>query len=740
MKHKLNELIFAMILLFLINLSYAAHPVLEKATHYKYDMQYALPMTGGDIYFAGSYPFFSHSYGGNNTIIAIIDSGINDSHPWFSNIHILYKGGTYYSYADGSCTYTTNYEDYIGHGTHVAGIVTSVAPNATYIFIKPYYLGEKDIICAFQKAIDLGADIVSMSIVGFAIYTDCYNDAICDFVEQHNNTLFVFSAGNDAGNQQHYNFSTNTTFFYYNYVGAISLFARYYNFSSNFTISVYNLSDSVLLLKANVFNNTLSLQNISSYLNINDVYYDHDCSLTQCYVLLGIDDFVYDVYFSFNFTQPTDVDVYDLYYYIYEGEIYNTLYPFNSYATIGSPAISPYAISVGSFISHLYDGTSFGNRVEGEVSAFSSQGPVRHNYSLLKPNIIAPGEEISSAYYLGGTAIMSGTSMSSPFIAGVAGIIKSIFPGANANEIKKYLLYTANPYSYNLSKYTKWERGSGLVNLSLLYPYLLLNSYGCENQTVIHYMKCVFNLTNRGIVPYAGYAFNQTFDYSYEVAVPCENAGICMFNFTLPGHYNPFPYTLNISTVTLSDIYKNISFYVWNSSFLKAEVRAYNSGFKNNLTILLNNSFEPFVFNVSLAPNESYARDFLINLSNITSIALFALYDNASNLSYEFIYNYSYKLEWYFNYTGTSILDNFTLLINETFPYETPLYKYLNNRVLNYTNISLPFYMLSNETNVSLFLTYKFKYTSFNHSIASLNLSIPFASLNFSYIPRIVSS
>jgi subtilisin family serine protease len=64
----------------------------------------------------------------------------------------------------------------------------------------------------------------------------------------------------------------------------------------------------------------------------------------------------------------------------------------------------------------------------GEVTGFSSRGPVPNSASLLKPDITAPGEEIRSSTPEGGYGVASGTSMAGPHVAGLVALIWSANP------------------------------------------------------------------------------------------------------------------------------------------------------------------------------------------------------------------------------------------------------------------------------------------------------------------------
>jgi len=77
-------------------------------------------------------------------------------------------------------------------------------------------------------------------------------------------------------------------------------------------------------------------------------------------------------------------------------------------------------------------------------SSFTSRGPSRAG-SALKPDISAPGSEISSAKLGSGTqsVSMSGTSMAAPHIAGCCALLLQQHPGFNPESIKALLLNTA---------------------------------------------------------------------------------------------------------------------------------------------------------------------------------------------------------------------------------------------------------------------------------------------------------
>ena len=82
------------------------------------------------------------------------------------------------------------------------------------------------------------------------------------------------------------------------------------------------------------------------------------------------------------------------------------------------------------------------------TASFSSRGPLRAgNGDLLKPDLIAPGQDILAAVAPPGNSgrdfdLYSGTSMSSPHVAGLAALLKELHPTWSPMAIKSALMTT----------------------------------------------------------------------------------------------------------------------------------------------------------------------------------------------------------------------------------------------------------------------------------------------------------
>ena len=123
--------------------------------------------------------------------------------------------------------------------------------------------------------------------------------------------------------------------------------------------------------------------------------------------------------------------------------------------SIKSPGACPNVITVGS-LNKLEDFNKL------SVAPFSSRGPA---FDYIKPDLLAPGVDVvSTSNDLSFYKSMSGTSVSTPFVAGVCALILQTNPKASPNEIKSILMKNA---SYICED--KNACGSGVLNVSKIF-------------------------------------------------------------------------------------------------------------------------------------------------------------------------------------------------------------------------------------------------------------------------------
>ena len=105
-----------------------------------------------------------------------------------------------------------------------------------------------------------------------------------------------------------------------------------------------------------------------------------------------------------------------------------------------------------------------------QVAHSSSRGPgLPPIQNVLKPDLIAPGTEILGASSVDNNfAFLTGTSMSSPHVAGGAALLKSVHPDWTPSMIASVVLMTATPelaIDTDGSAATTFERGAGRPRL-----------------------------------------------------------------------------------------------------------------------------------------------------------------------------------------------------------------------------------------------------------------------------------
>jgi subtilisin family serine protease len=118
-------------------------------------------------------------------------------------------------------------------------------------------------------------------------------------------------------------------------------------------------------------------------------------------------------------------------------------------ATINSPATATNAIAVASYVSR----TGGPSPTVGDISVFSSSGPIRRQDPLaVKPDIAAGGEVVVStrSRFSALTPITpsdyegrTGTSQATPIVAGAAALMLSQFPHMTGTEVRRALLDAA---------------------------------------------------------------------------------------------------------------------------------------------------------------------------------------------------------------------------------------------------------------------------------------------------------
>ncbi|MGZ6418704.1 MAG: S8 family serine peptidase, partial [Pseudobdellovibrio sp.] len=153
------------------------------------------------------------------------------------------------------------------------------------------------------------------------------------------------------------------------------------------------------------------------------------------------------------------------------------------------------------------------------LTDFTSKGP-RSIDGAIKPEISAPGENIISAAMGQGKDIvqMSGTSMASPHVTGVAALLKQVHPDFTAAQIKALIMGGAKTIGENGKDYSVSLQGSGRIQadvsakLKLLsdVPSLSLGEVGVETKKTLRRAMNIQNIGSDSVtvhVAFEGSAF-----------------------------------------------------------------------------------------------------------------------------------------------------------------------------------------------------------------------------------------
>lgn len=124
--------------------------------------------------------------------------------------------------------------------------------------------------------------------------------------------------------------------------------------------------------------------------------------------------------------------------------------------TIESPGNARSAITIGA----LQDNGTETHSDDG-VAFFSSRGPTKYD-KLEKPDLVAPGVDITSLSNEGNSyKQMSGTSMATPFVAGVAAMMRQVQPKIKPGQVKSLLMNTAAQFDYMVDRHAQ---GAGIID------------------------------------------------------------------------------------------------------------------------------------------------------------------------------------------------------------------------------------------------------------------------------------
>ncbi|MCT8140232.1 S8 family serine peptidase [Anaerobacillus sp. CMMVII] len=422
------------------------------------NMMESAPFIGSDLAWA-------EGYTGKGLTVAIIDTGVDYTHPDLAHAFGDYKGWDFVSNDNDPQEGPGQY-----HGTHVAGTVAAngaikgVAPDANllaYRVLGPNGGTTADVVAGVELAVKDGADIMNLSLGNTLNNPDWATSIALDWAMAEG-VVAVTSNGNSGPN--------NWT------VGSPG--------TSRDAISV-----GATRLPYNVYTSTISTTEGVEYHSAKVMGFPSDEELLA---LNGKEyEFVY-----VGLAYEKDFEGKDL-----EGKI--ALISRGDFAFVDKATNAKNAGAVGAIIFNnvagehadvpgmavptikttLADGQKLLDELEagnntvsfniefdkavGETMAdFSSRGPVALTY-MIKPDVSAPGVNIVSTFPGEEYAALQGTSMSAPHVAGAAALILQANPSWGPDEVKAALMNTAedmiNPA--NGKVYAHNTQGAGSIRV-----------------------------------------------------------------------------------------------------------------------------------------------------------------------------------------------------------------------------------------------------------------------------------
>ncbi|MEH6937876.1 S8 family serine peptidase [Bacillus sp. JJ664] len=441
---------------------------------------------------------------GKGIKIGILDTGIDYNHP---DLKDAYKGG-YDFVDDDSDPMETTYADwvkagkpgsangadfYTEHGTHVAGIIggrgvsdseykqVGAAPESdlyAYRVLGPGGSGSSEgIIAAIDQAVQDGMDVINMSL-GNSLNDPLYATSIAVNNAVLSGVTTVVAAGN-SGDKMDTLGSPGAAALALT-VGASSVAIDLYQYSGVQNGSDYNIrqlaqnySDDLTTLKGKAYQLVdVGLANPADFTG-------KDVKGKVAYIQRGTIALIDKIK---NAKAAGAVGV--LMANNVENKNEGAIQAFLGESVDAIPAFSvsyEEGLAITEAIKSGKNEFTFGDyskvqTASDELAAFSSRGPSRVNYDI-KPEVTAPGVSILSTvpFYVNnktgdGTKPedyqyayerLSGTSMATPYVAGVSALLLQSNKGLEPADIKSILMNTADPLS---NDYSVFEVGSGRVD------------------------------------------------------------------------------------------------------------------------------------------------------------------------------------------------------------------------------------------------------------------------------------
>jgi minor extracellular serine protease Vpr len=415
------------------------------------------PMMTSSNPFIGTPEAWSMGYTGEGMIVAVIDSGVDYTHPELQHAFGEYKG---YDFFDMD----SDPMDGGYHGTHVTGTIVAesfgIAPDAqilAYRVLGPNGGTSAQVIAGIEQAVIDGADVMNLSL-GNDLNDPDYATSIALDWAMAEGVVAVTSSGNSGP----YDWSVGSPGASREAISVGSTALPYINVD-------FNTSDIVPYPSAKVmgYNNYEDLFALSGNtyeyefigLGYPEDYEGLDMEGKIALIIRGDLTFVDKVQIAKDHGAVAAIIFNNA-----AGEI-NTSGEFSlpTFQLDYTDGYNMYVVSV------LYSNLIEINLYEfGEmISDFSSRGPAYGTW-MIKPDVVAPGDWILSTYPGGYYAYAGGTSMASPHVAAASALILQAHPEYTPDDVKNVLMNTAEKITDPLTgeDYPHNVQGAGSIRIA----------------------------------------------------------------------------------------------------------------------------------------------------------------------------------------------------------------------------------------------------------------------------------
>ena len=452
------------------NVEYTVNQVGETITR---DSELFSPHMVDSAPFIGSQEAWDAGYTGQGVTVAVIDTGVDYTHPDLQHAFGDYKGWDIVD--DNDDPQETLPGDPGGeetdHGTHVAGTIAAnggimgVAPDATllaYRVLGPGGTGStEDVLAGIERSVEDGADIMNLSLGGPFNDPDFATSIALDWAMEEG-VVAVTSSGNSGPD--------NWT------VGSPG--ASRDAITVGATALPYNVYSAELFTSEGVEYPTAKVMGFPSdedLMELNENTYE--------FVDVGLgfpEDFVEkelegkvalisrgELPFVTKAQNAKDAGAVGALIYNNEEGPLDLNIP-----GMAVPTIQMEMQDGIKLLEELEDGNNtvtfdfeFEGEVDETVTGFSSRGPAMNTW-MIKPDVVAPGQGILSTIRDGEYGVKDGTSMSAPHVAGAAALILEAHPGWGVDFVKAALMNTGEKlYDEEGNLYPHNTQGAGSIRV-----------------------------------------------------------------------------------------------------------------------------------------------------------------------------------------------------------------------------------------------------------------------------------